>query len=54
VAEELNLLDSLRGKTMKKIAVVMSSACILLLTGVIRIQGQDQYPILDQVANKAI
>jgi hypothetical protein len=31
----------------------MPLACILL-TGVVRIESQEQHPILDQVANKAI
>jgi hypothetical protein len=38
---------------MRKITIAMSLACILL-TGVVRIEGQDQHPILDQVANKVI
>jgi hypothetical protein len=38
---------------MRKIAIVVSLACVLL-TGVVRIEGQDQHPILDQVANKVI
>ena len=38
---------------MRKITIAMSLACILL-TGVVRIEGQDQHPILDQVANKII
>src|SRR5258708_26526211 len=38
---------------MRKIIIVMSLACTLL-TGVVRIEGQDQHPILDQVANKVI
>jgi hypothetical protein len=38
---------------MRKITIAMSLACVLL-TGVVRIEGQDQHPILDQVANKVI
>jgi hypothetical protein len=38
---------------MRKITIAMSLACILL-TGIVRIEGQDQHPILDQVANKVI
>jgi hypothetical protein len=38
---------------MRKIAIVMSVACVLL-TCVVRIESQDQYPVLDQVANKVI
>jgi hypothetical protein len=38
---------------MRKITIVMSLACVLL-TGVVRIEGQNQHPILDQVANKVI
>jgi uncharacterized membrane protein len=38
---------------MRKIAIVMSLACVLL-TRVVRIEGQDQHPIPDQVANKVI
>ena len=38
---------------MRKTAIVMSLACVLL-AGILRIEGQDQYPILDQVANKVI
>jgi hypothetical protein len=38
---------------MRKMTIAMSLACILL-TGVVRIEGQDQHPILDQVANKVI
>ena len=38
---------------MRKIAIVMSLACVLL-AGILRIEGQDQHPILDQVANKVI
>jgi hypothetical protein len=38
---------------MRKITIVMSLACVLL-TVVVRIEGQDQHPILDQVANKVI
>jgi hypothetical protein len=38
---------------MRKTTIVASLGC-LLLAGVIRIEGQDQHPILDQVANKVI
>jgi hypothetical protein len=38
---------------MRKIRIVMSMACILL-AGIVRIEAQDQHPILDQVANKVI
>jgi len=38
---------------MRKITIVMSMACILL-AGIVRIEAQDQHPILDQVANKVI
>jgi hypothetical protein len=38
---------------MRKITIGMSLACVLL-TGVVRIEGQDQHPILDQVATKVI
>jgi hypothetical protein len=38
---------------MRKITIVMSLACVLL-TVIVRIEGQDQHPILDQVANKVI
>jgi hypothetical protein len=38
---------------MRKIIIVMSLSCTLL-TGVVRIEGQSQHPILDQVANKVI
>jgi hypothetical protein len=38
---------------MRKITIAMSMACILL-AGIVRIEGQDQHPILDQVANKVI
>jgi hypothetical protein len=38
---------------MRKISIVMSLTCVLL-TGVVRIEGQAQHPILDQVANKVI
>ncbi|MCU1247797.1 MAG: hypothetical protein JWQ49_826 [Edaphobacter sp.] len=38
---------------MRKLPIVMSLG-LVLLTGVIRIEGQDQHPILDQVANKVI
>jgi hypothetical protein len=38
---------------MRKTTIVASLGW-LLLTGVIRIEGQDQHPILDQVANKVI
>jgi hypothetical protein len=38
---------------MRKTTIVASLGA-LLLTGVIRIEGQDQHPILDQVANKVI
>jgi len=38
---------------MRKTAIVMSLACVLL-AGILRIEGQDQYPILDKVANKVI
>jgi hypothetical protein len=53
VAEELNLLDSPGEEAMRKITIVMSLACVLL-TVIVRIEGQDQHPILDQVANKVI
>ena len=38
---------------MRKLTIVMPLAFVLL-TGVVRIEGQDQHPILDQVANKVI
>ena len=38
---------------MRKTAIVMSLGCVLL-AGILRIEGQDQHPILDQVANKVI
>ena len=38
---------------MRKLAIVMSLG-LVLLTGLVRIEGQDQHPILDQVANKVI
>jgi hypothetical protein len=38
---------------MRKITIAMCLTCILL-TGIVRIEGQDQHPILDQVANKVI
>src|SRR3979411_3291226 len=38
---------------MRKISTVMSLTCVLL-TGVVRIEGQAQHPIMDQVANKVI
>ena len=38
---------------MKKTTIFMSLGCVLLV-GVVRINGQDQYPVLDQVANKVI
>jgi hypothetical protein len=38
---------------MRKTTIVMSFSC-LLLAGVVQIEGQDQHPILDQVANKVI
>jgi hypothetical protein len=38
---------------MRKTAIVMSLACVLL-AGILRIEGQDQHPMLDQVANKVI
>jgi hypothetical protein len=38
---------------MRKTTIVMSLSC-LVLAGVVRINGQDQYPVLDQVANKVI
>src|SRR3977135_1163642 len=38
---------------MRKLPIVMSLG-LVLLTGGIRIEGQDQHPILDQVANKVI
>jgi hypothetical protein len=38
---------------MRKTPIVMSLACVLL-AGILRIEGQDQHPILDQVANKVI
>src|SRR5882757_5518981 len=40
-------------EAMRKIAIVGSLACVLV-AGVVRIEGQDQHPILDQVANKVI
>jgi hypothetical protein len=54
VAEELKIPDFLRGreKTMRKKTIVMFLNC-MLLTGV-GIEGQEQHPILDQVANKVI
>jgi hypothetical protein len=38
---------------MRKITIVMFMACILL-AGIVRLEAQDQHPILDQVANKVI
>jgi hypothetical protein len=38
---------------MRKIMIVISVSC-MLLAGVVRIEGQGQHPILDQVANKVI
>lgn len=38
---------------MRKIAIIMSLACVLA-AGVVRIEGQAQHPLLDQVANKVI
>ena len=38
---------------MRKKTIVMSMACILL-AGIVRIEAQDQHPILGQVANKVI
>jgi hypothetical protein len=38
---------------MRKQAIVMSFICVLL-TSVVRVESQDQHPILDQVANKVI
>jgi len=38
---------------MRKITILMSLVCVLL-TGVVRIESQEQHPILDQVANKVI
>ena len=38
---------------MRRTTIFMSLTCVLL-AGVVRIEGQDQYPILDQVANKVI
>jgi hypothetical protein len=38
---------------MRKQTIVMSFICVLL-TGVVRVESQDQHPILDQVANKVI
>ena len=38
---------------MRKTTIIMSLACVLF-TGVVRIAGQAQHPILDQVANKVI
>jgi hypothetical protein len=38
---------------MRKQAIVMSFICVLL-TSAVRIESQDQHPILDQVANKVI
>ena len=38
---------------MRKQAIVVSFICVLL-TSVVRVESQDQHPILDQVANKVI
>jgi hypothetical protein len=38
---------------MRKQAIVIPFICVLL-TSVVRIESQDQHPILDQVANKVI
>jgi len=38
---------------MRKKTIVLSLSCVLLAS-VIGIEGQDQHPILDQVANKVI
>jgi hypothetical protein len=51
VAKDLNYSIQPREEEMKKITIVMPLACVLL-TGVVRIEGQDPHPILDQVANK--
>jgi hypothetical protein len=55
VAKKLNSLDFVKEGTMGRKAIFMSLVC-LLLSGGLRIegQGQGQYPILDQVANKVI
>jgi hypothetical protein len=56
VAEELNLLDLSKEKerkTMRKKTIALSLSCVLLAS-VIGIKGQEQHPILDQVANKVI
>jgi hypothetical protein len=55
VAEELNNSDLVSEEAMREKAIFMSLIC-LLFTGAARIegQGQDQHPILDQVANKVI
>jgi hypothetical protein len=51
MAEGLSLLDG--REKMRKMMFVMSLSC-MLLAGVVRIEGQGQHPILDQVANKVI
>ena len=38
---------------MRRTTIFMSLTCVLL-AGVVRIEGQDQYPILDRVAAKVI
>jgi hypothetical protein len=39
---------------MKKIAMFGFFTCAVLTAVAVRIEGQEQYPILDQVANKVI
>ena len=53
MAKELNCSLFLEEEAMRKITIVISLACVLL-TVIVRIEGQDQHPILDQVANKVI
>jgi hypothetical protein len=54
MAKELNRLDLKGEKVMRKTTILMSLSCVLLAAGVVRIEGQDQHPILDQAANKVI
>jgi hypothetical protein len=42
-----------KDKTMRKISIATFFSC-LLLAGIVQIKGQEQYPILDQAANKVI
>jgi len=52
MAKELNCSLFLEEEAMRKITIVISLACVLLT--VVRIEGQNQHPIPDQVANKVI